>query len=71
MSIFTGSSPYAILEIELLRFDNGYKYEICTARSDYHTEFQCNTVEELFDYLKQLTEDYKKEEMNMDCQHQK
>ena len=57
-----------------LSFDcphNGYKYEVCTARNNFHTEFYCNTDEELFDYLKQLTDDYKKEEMNTDCQHQK
>lgn len=57
-----------------LSFDcphNGYKYEVCTARNNFHTEFYCNTDEELFDYLKRLTEDYKKEEMDMDCQHQK
>lgn len=57
-----------------LSFDcpyNGYKYEVCTARNNFHTEFYCNTDEELFEYLKQLTDDYKKEEMNTDCQHQK
>ena len=29
-------------------------------RNNFYTEFYCNTDEELFDYLKQLTDDYQK-----------